>query len=726
MSGIASGPPPRGWPDSASVPQRPPSSSLPSLVALSSTSRGSYSYADASSFALSGRELVYLLFPFASGGGHLAGQLPVSVQAASFPYLGATVAVLAAGSGAVRPPRALDPVVAGGVESRSPSPPSRRSCRPWATSSTCCRPSPGSASGTGTGSCPSSSPCCWPPRPCAGCGWARSRIVGRPCGGSAWRRSATSGWPPCSWSGRSSTTPAWPVCCSPPCWSPPSPPAADRRPPGATAGRGARGGGPGGARPGGADRPQPAPHERADGAVRRRPPIELPPPGSWPTRRAGSPATSPSASSRTTPPRSPPGPPLTGLSGARSVNGYDSLAPQRWLDALGMDFYGRIVGTDDACDPTRPGRPRRSTCSGCRRSSPRRAPPRPTAWPRSARCTRSPTPIACAWTGRRLDPRPGPRRATRSPAAPEAISSAAPSTCPCPPPAPGWCGPDGRLEVSIDAPEAPAPGGERGLRRRLDGHRRRRGPPRHRPLRRPARRGGARRPPRRALLVPSRGVVPGVAGSIVGLLAAAALAVGRRRGSTDAETAPEAPRTRWWAVRTLDRSGASVYGHPQLRRPGPSCGSEVGIAWLVPPRIARCRGVDCRPSEMVDRRDAPRHRLPRVINHLLRSRPCPPCPPFGIATRSRTSTKPSRCRTSSPSSASRSTGSSTRAWRTRSATSRPIKDFTETLQLELEFDPNDEDLRPTAQVHGGGVQGAGHDLLRPDLRAGPVHQRQHR
>ena len=56
----------------------------------------------------------------------------------------------------------------------------------------------------------------------------------------------------------------------------------------------------------------------------------------------------------------------------------------------------------------------------------------------------------------------------------------------------------------------------------------------------------------------------------------------------------------------------------------------------------------------------------------------------------------------------------------------PIKDFTETLQLELEFDPNDEDLRPAAQVLGRGVQGAGHDLLRPDLRAGPVHQRQHR
>ena len=49
---------------------------------------------------------------------------------------------------------------------------------------------------------------------------------------------------------------------------------------------------------------------------------------------------------------------------------------------------------------------------------------------------------------------------------------------------------------------------------------------------------------------------------------------------------------------------------------------------------------------------------------------------------------------SSPSSANRSTGSSNRVWRTPSATSRPIKDFTETLQLELEFDPNDEDLRP--------------------------------
>ena len=34
--------------------------------------------------------------------------------------------------------------------------------------------------------------------------------------------------------------------------------------------------------------------------------------------------------------------PLSGLSGARSVNGYSPLAPQRYLDSLGMDFYGSI------------------------------------------------------------------------------------------------------------------------------------------------------------------------------------------------------------------------------------------------------------------------------------------------------------------------------------------------------------------------------------------------
>jgi hypothetical protein len=34
--------------------------------------------------------------------------------------------------------------------------------------------------------------------------------------------------------------------------------------------------------------------------------------------------------------------PLTGLSGAHSVNGYDPLASQTYLDLLGMDFYGQV------------------------------------------------------------------------------------------------------------------------------------------------------------------------------------------------------------------------------------------------------------------------------------------------------------------------------------------------------------------------------------------------
>ena len=41
----------------------------------------------------------------------------------------------------------------------------------------------------------------------------------------------------------------------------------------------------------------------------------------------------------------------------------------------------------------------------------------------------------------------------------------------------------------------------------------------------------------------------------------------------------------------------------------------------------------------------------------------------------------------------------------------PIKDFSEALQLELEFDPVRRGPAPAAQVHGGGVQGEGHDLL---------------
>nr|WP_254126838.1 hypothetical protein [Aquihabitans sp. G128] len=71
---------------------------LPSLALLSSTSRGSYSYDEATGLSLSGSQLVYTLFPFASGGGHLSGTLPLQVAGASFPYLGAAVLVLAVGA----------------------------------------------------------------------------------------------------------------------------------------------------------------------------------------------------------------------------------------------------------------------------------------------------------------------------------------------------------------------------------------------------------------------------------------------------------------------------------------------------------------------------------------------------------------------------------------------------------------------------------------------------
>ena len=52
----------------------------------------------------------------------------------------------------------------------------------------------------------------------------------------------------------------------------------------------------------------------------------------------------------------------------------------------------------------------------------------------------------------------------------------------------------------------------------------------------------------------------------------------------------------------------------------------------------------------------------------------------------------------------------------------PIKDFSENLQLELEFDP----LRrpaPATEVHGGGVQRKGHDLLARRSSCGRVHER---
>ena len=55
----------------------------------------------------------------------------------------------------------------------------------------------------------------------------------------------------------------------------------------------------------------------------------------------------------------------------------------------------------------------------------------------------------------------------------------------------------------------------------------------------------------------------------------------------------------------------------------------------------------------------------------------------------------------------------------------PISDYAGKLHLELEFDPDDEGPAPTAQVHRGGVQGEGHDLLRADLRAGALLERRH-
>ena len=56
----------------------------------------------------------------------------------------------------------------------------------------------------------------------------------------------------------------------------------------------------------------------------------------------------------------------------------------------------------------------------------------------------------------------------------------------------------------------------------------------------------------------------------------------------------------------------------------------------------------------------------------------------------------------------------------------PIEDFTGQLSLELEFDPTDPDTAPPAEVHGGGVQGEGHDVRRAGVRPGAVLERHHR
>ncbi len=55
----------------------------------------------------------------------------------------------------------------------------------------------------------------------------------------------------------------------------------------------------------------------------------------------------------------------------------------------------------------------------------------------------------------------------------------------------------------------------------------------------------------------------------------------------------------------------------------------------------------------------------------------------------------------------------------------PIKDFTETLQLELEFDPDDEDLRPPPKFSVEECKEKDMTFSAPDLRAGPLHQRHH-
>ena len=56
----------------------------------------------------------------------------------------------------------------------------------------------------------------------------------------------------------------------------------------------------------------------------------------------------------------------------------------------------------------------------------------------------------------------------------------------------------------------------------------------------------------------------------------------------------------------------------------------------------------------------------------------------------------------------------------------PIKDFTETLQLELEFDPDDEDLRPPPKFSVEECKEKDMTFSRADLRARPLRQPQHR
>jgi hypothetical protein len=71
---------------------------IPTLAIVSSTGRGSYSYAEASSYSFSGTQLVYGLFPFLSGGGAFGGEAATPVAVGSYPYLGAVVLVLAFGA----------------------------------------------------------------------------------------------------------------------------------------------------------------------------------------------------------------------------------------------------------------------------------------------------------------------------------------------------------------------------------------------------------------------------------------------------------------------------------------------------------------------------------------------------------------------------------------------------------------------------------------------------
>ena len=56
----------------------------------------------------------------------------------------------------------------------------------------------------------------------------------------------------------------------------------------------------------------------------------------------------------------------------------------------------------------------------------------------------------------------------------------------------------------------------------------------------------------------------------------------------------------------------------------------------------------------------------------------------------------------------------------------PIKDFSEALQLELEFDPFDEDLRPPPKFTVEECKEKDMTYSRADLRARPVHEPQHR